>query len=74
MQIVLHYPRGRGTGDAERRAALIRDILYRGSTFADGGISVMVEGVPRIARGMNDDDTQEWVLPIYVRFHADIFL
>ena len=74
MQIVLHYPAGKGAHAAAARAELIRTTFARGESFSNGGVTTLIEKTPRIGQGILDAVHREWVLPVLIRFKADIFL
>ena len=50
FQITLYYPEGNGPAAAMARAELIWT-FYRGATFTNGGISVIIQRTPEIAPG-----------------------
>jgi hypothetical protein len=56
MQIKLLYPVGTGSNAANTRADLIRTTFYRGSSFFNGGVTVIVKNTPSIVNGYNEDD------------------
>lgn len=70
MQIRLMYPQAVGTATVSARAELIRTTFYRGSTFASGGVTVMVEKTPEVAPGAVDGD--RFAVIVKVRFFANI--
>lgn len=71
FQINLQYPAEVGTADAAARAKLIRDAFPRGASFAFGGVTVQIDKTPEIGAGTVDAGL--WMVPIKIRFHADIF-
>lgn len=73
MQIALHYPAGRGVHDAAARAELVRSTFPRGAGFSNGGVNTVIEKTPKIGQGMLDSVRREWVVPVLIRFKADIF-
>lgn len=73
MQVVLHYPAGTRVHAAAARAELIRTTFARGATFTNSGVTTLIEATPHIGQGMSDTLNNEWVLPVRVRFKADIF-
>ncbi len=74
MMVALHYPASQGAHAAQARAELIRTKFARGATFANGGVTTLIEKTPRIGAGMKNTTQDEWVLPVTVRFKADMFL
>ena len=71
FQITLYYPEGNGPAAAMTRAELIRDTFYRGATFTNGGISVIIQRTPEIAPG--DSESGRYVLIVRVRYFANVF-
>ena len=72
--VELHYPTppsGVGSVAAATRAELIRTTFKRGSSFTNGGVTVIIEKTPEIGQGMVLDAF--WVLPVRVRFYAEVF-
>ena len=74
MQVALHYPPGAGPHAAGARAELLRTTFARGATFINGGVTTLIEKTPRIGQGVLDSVRREWVVPVFIRFKADIFL
>ena len=69
--IELHYPINNGSVTAATRAELIRTTFKRGASFTNGGVTVIIEKTPEIGQGMVLDAF--WVLPVRVRFYAEVF-
>lgn len=70
MQVRLMYPQDAGSKDAATRAELIRSTFYRGASFSNGGVTVIIEKTPEIATGSTDGD--RWAVPVKIRFFANI--
>lgn len=68
--VTLSYPLQTGTGAAQTRAELLRGIFFRGATFTNAGVVVTIEQTPEIPAGFADGD--RWVVPVKVRFFANI--
>lgn len=71
MFIELHYPINNGSVAAATRAELIRTTFKRGASFANGGVTVIIEKTPEIGQGMVDGAF--WVLPVRIRYSAEVF-
>jgi hypothetical protein len=69
MQVSLFYPLGKGPGEAEARANLIRNTFKRGAAFPAQGVTTIVEKTPEIAPGRTETD--RFHIPVKVRFYAD---
>ena len=69
--IELHYPINNGSVTAATRAELIRTTFKRGASFTNGGVTVVIEKTPEIGQGTVQDAF--WVLPVRVRFYAEVF-
>jgi len=69
--IELHYPINNGSVTAATRAELIRTTFKRGSSFTNGGVTVVIEKTPEIGQGTVQDAF--WVLPVRIRFYAEVF-
>jgi hypothetical protein len=70
MQVTLFYPINAGSGAALQAAEGIRAWFPRASTFTAGGVTVTVPTTPAIGPGFYDAD--RYVLPVRVRYRADI--
>jgi hypothetical protein len=70
IQIDLFYPLDNKSIDAMTRAELLRDTFYKGNTFINGGISVIIGRTPEIAPAYNDGEF--YIMPVRVRFFAHI--
>jgi hypothetical protein len=71
LQITLKYPIGAGATAAMARAQLIRATFFRGASFTSGGVTTRIPSMPEIGRGMVVED--RWVLPVSIRYFADVF-
>ena len=71
FQVTLNYPVGKGAADGMARAALIRATFFRGASFTNKGVTTRIEATPEIGRGIVEDS--RWVLPVSIRYFADIF-
>ncbi|MFZ6655936.1 phage tail terminator-like protein [Undibacterium sp. TJN19] len=71
VQVTLMYPIGKGAGDANTRAQLLRDTFLRGSVFIKDGVKTFIVKTPEISNGMVDGD--RFALPVRIRFIADVF-
>jgi len=71
MQITLSYPIGGGSGAIYAKAEAIRDWFPRGLTLTSGGITVHIQRTPAI--GPKLPSTDRFVLPVSVRWYADVF-
>lgn len=69
MQLTLFYPLETGSGAANARAELIRQTFKRGASFANSGLTVVIERTPEIKAGFNDGSF--YVLPVKVRFYSN---
>ena len=71
FQINLFYPTQTGSGTAAARAELIKAAFARGNSFTKSGVTVKILYTPEIGQGRADDD--RWMIPVKIRFSADIF-
>jgi len=71
FQVSLRYPANQGTGLVQARAEILRVVFARGVTLTEGQISVRVSATPEIAPGRADGD--RWVVPVKIRFFANVF-
>jgi len=71
FQLNLQYPPDQGSFDAAQQAEAIRVLFRRGVSFSDGGVSVMVDRTAEIGAGRVEAGL--WMLPVKVRWHADIY-
>ena len=72
MQITLSYPIGGGSGAAYSKAEAIRAWFPRGLSLTSGGITVHIQRTPAIGPKLPSVD--RFVLPISVRWYADVFV
>jgi len=71
FQVTLFFPIGGGAGAALARADVIRAGFPRGSSYSNGGITVLISGTPAIAPGRVIED--RWVVPVSIPYFANIF-
>lgn len=71
LQVTLKYPVGKGSSAAVLRAKLIRETFFRGASFTSGGVTTRIETKPSIGQGVTVND--RWVLPVSIRYFADVF-
>jgi hypothetical protein len=71
LQVSLKYPVNGGAAAATARAELIRATFFRGASFTSGGVTTRIPTKPEIGRGMVVKD--RWVLPVSIRYFADVF-
>ena len=71
LQVSLNYPVNVGTATAMARAELIRSTFFRGASFTSGTVTTRISATPEIGRGMVVND--RWVLPVSIRYFADVF-
>ena len=71
MQVTLSYPLGNGSGACYAKAEAIRAWFPRGLTLTSGGITVHIQRTPAI--GPKLPSTDRFVLPVTVRWCADVF-
>lgn len=70
MQVKLMYPQAVGTSVVAARAELIRTTFYRGASFTNSGVTVVIEKTPEVSPGSVDGD--RWAVPVKVRFFANL--
>lgn len=71
FEIALFYPNGSGSADAQARAEAIRSWFKRGTTVTHGGVNTIVTHTPAKAQGITEGD--RYVVPVSIRYQADIF-
>lgn len=71
LQVSLNYPVNGGAAAAMARAELIRATFFRGASFTSGGVTTRIPTKPEIGRGVVVND--RWVLPVSIRYFADVF-
>lgn len=71
FSVTLHYAVENGSAAATTRAELIKALFKRGASFTSGGVTTVVEKTPQIGNGQVDDG--RWVLPIRIRYYAQVF-
>lgn len=70
MQVKLMYPLQVGTATVAARAELLRTTFYRGASFTNGGVTVIIERTPNVSGGMVEGD--RYAVPVKIRFFANI--
>ena len=66
FQVTLCYPLQAGPGAAAARAELIRATFYRGATFVNSGVTVVITETPEVLQGTPDGGS--WAVPVRVPF------
>jgi hypothetical protein len=69
-QVTLVYPQGKGPGDSDSKAKLLRQRFARGTTLVKDGVSVVVTHVPALRAGFPADG--QWRVPMSVRWQAEV--
>jgi hypothetical protein len=69
FQITLNYPLQEGSGAAASRADLIRAAFKRGSSFVQGGDTIVIERTPAVGPGMPGDTFYQ--LPVRIRWYVN---
>lgn len=70
LQVSLFYPFNVGTATGLARAEQIRELFYRGSSFTNGALTVIIAQTPEIDSGFSDET--HWMLVVKCRFYANI--
>lgn len=70
MQVKLMYPLQAGTAAVSARAELLRTTFYRGASFTNGGVTVVIDQTPEVSPGSVEGD--RYAIPVKVRFYANI--
>lgn len=70
MQVKLMYQLQVGTSVVMARAELIRTTFYRGASFTNGGVTVIVEKTPEIGVGQVEGD--RYAVPVRIRFFSNV--
>lgn len=70
MQVTLMYPLQIGTSTVAARAELLRTTFYRGASFTNGGVAVVIDQTPEVSPGGVEGD--RYAIPVKVRFYANI--
>lgn len=72
FHVLLCYPLGKGTADAAARASLVRDNFKRGVSLVKDGVTTIIERTPEI--GVSDEDDAFYLLPVRIRWYANVNL
>ena len=70
LQISLKYPLLTGPAASTARAELIRAAFKRGTSLTSGSITVRISRTPEI--GIGQEENGRWVVPVRVRWFADV--
>lgn len=70
MQVKLMYQLQVGTSVVMARAELIRTTFYRGASFTNGGVTVIVEKTPEISVEQVEGD--RYAVPVRIRFFSNV--
>lgn len=68
--VSLFYPLQIGNNLALARAELLRSVFFRGASFTIEGVVVTIVQTPEIPAGSVEGD--RWVIPVRIRFYANI--
>lgn len=68
FQVLLCYPKGVGSKDADARADALQAHFKRGTTLVQGGISVLITATPHIGGEVPDPD--RFCIPVTVSWQA----
>ena len=70
MQVKLMYPLEKGSSAAMTRAELIRSTFYRGASFTNSGVTVIIDKTPEISAGSIEID--RYAIPVKIRFFSNV--
>ncbi len=68
FQVLLYYPKGDGSADAEDRAAAIRAQFPAGLELFEGGLKIRITQTPAIAADLGAPD--RYIIPVSVRYQC----
>ena len=71
FQVYVSYPAGEGTGDAFRRAELVRDLFKKGTTFTESGITIYILRTPKV--GTDLVASGRVIVPVFIDLVADVY-
>jgi hypothetical protein len=71
FQVFVSIPDGNGTGDAYRRADLIRNLFKKGTTLFESGISIHVLTTPKVSTDMQA--AGRIIVPVFIDLTAEIY-
>lgn len=66
-----HYPKNAGSAAAAARAELTKTTFKRGNSFTNSGVKVVINKTPEV--GMGSVIGEFWVLPMRMRWYAEVF-
>lgn len=69
FQVNLCYPSGKGTLDADQRAAFLQTTFYAGRELVADGVKVRVRGMPSIAAASS---LSPYTVPVSIRYESYI--
>jgi hypothetical protein len=69
LQVTLKYPAGTGPSLAAARAELIQSTFFRGASFTNGGLKVIIDRTPEIMPYYVDGD--RYCIPVRIRYFAN---
>lgn len=70
LQVTLFYPASDGPGDADAKAVAIADWFKRGTTLAQGGVTVTIDKTPYVMPGFRDGNS--WAVPVRIPYYSNI--
>ena len=70
FQVTLCYPKDKGPGDAETKAAAIRAAFKKGTSSVEDGVRTLIILTPRISAGFPDGD--RYCIPISITWQSQI--
>ena len=70
FQVSIYAPIGKGAGDSEARAQLIKNAFKRGTSLVQAGVTVIITNAPSVATGYPDGD--RYITPISMRYQSQI--
>lgn len=71
FQVFVSIPDGNGTGDAFRRAELIRDLFKKGTTLTEAGIKIHVLTTPKVSTDMIASGRVS--VPVFIDLVAEVY-
>lgn len=70
FHVLLCYPLGSGSADANARAELVRANFPRGLSLPKDGVITIIDRTPEIQK--SDDDGAFYLVPVLVRWYANV--
>lgn len=71
FQVYVSIPDGNGTGDAYRRAELIRNLFKKGTTLVESGIMIHVLSTPKVSTDMQASG--RIIVPVFIDLTAEVY-